>query len=262
MSIFIADSDKLRLFLAKIKVMSQLLKQIVIKLNSYQQLLLLLFIPCLMFVMTAFPVHAATSPRDLPNISEEESVYVVDQAEVISRSNEGKLNKILQDIAENTNADIKLAVIRRLNYGETVDSFADELFSQWYPTAADKQDQVLLVFDTITNNATIRVSESLKDRLPEEIATSVVEDTIGVPIREDNKYNRAFLDASDRLGMVLAGKPDPGPPEVQDDIRVEGTFTKAEDTDTQNSTIWVVGLLIVATVIPMATYFAYVLLTN
>lgn len=242
--------------------MSQLLKQIAIKLKLKRQLGLWLLIPCLILAMTALPVHAATSPRDLPDISEEVSVYVVDQAEVISRSNEGKLNKILQDIAETTNAEVKLAVIRRLNYGETVDSFADELFSQWYPTVAEKQNKVLLVFDTITNNATIRVGEELNDRLPEEIATSVVEDTIGVPIREDNKYNQAFLNASDRLAMVLAGKPDPGPPEVQDDIRVEGTFTKAEDTDTQNSTIWVVGLLIVATVIPMATYFAYVLLTN
>jgi uncharacterized protein len=60
----------------------------------------------------------------------------------------------------------------------------------------------------------------------------------------------------------LAGEPDPGPPQVQDDIQVESTFTKAEETDTENSTVWVVGLLVVATVIPMATYFAYVLLTN
>ncbi|MFM8009184.1 MAG: YgcG family protein, partial [Dolichospermum sp.] len=37
----------------------------------------------------------------------------------------------------------------------------------------------------------------------------------------------------------------------------EGTFTKAEDTDKENATVWVVGLLIAATVIPMATYYIY-----
>ncbi|NBD33133.1 MAG: YgcG family protein [Cyanobacteria bacterium] len=242
--------------------MSHLLQQTATKLKLYKRLLFLVLIPCFLFVLSPLPVHAATSPRDIPDVSADPSTWIVDQAEVVSRTNEGKLNKLLQEIAEATGADVKLVVIRRLNYGETVDSFADELFSQWYPTAEEKQDKVLLVFDTITNNATIRVGEALKDRLPGEIATSVVEDTIGVPIREDNKYNQAFLNASNRLGTVLAGEPDPGPPEEQDNIRVEGTFTKAEDTDTESSTVWVIGLLVAATVIPMATYFAYVLLTD
>lgn len=243
--------------------MSQLLQQIAIKLKSYSQQLLLLLLPVFFFLtLMVSPVEAATSPGDIPDISQNQSTSVVDQAEVVSRVNEGKLNTLLQEIADRTDADVKLVVIRRLNYGETVDSFADELFNRWYPTPEEKADKVLLVFDTITNNATIRVGEALKDRLSPEIAQSVVEDTIGVPIRKDNKYNLAFLNASNRLGLVLAGEPDPGPPEVQDDIQVEGTFTKAEDTDTQNSTIWVVGLLVVATIIPMATYFAYVLLTN
>lgn len=242
--------------------MSQVLQQIATKLKPYKKLLLLVLIPCFLFTLMASPVQAATSPRDLPNIAEDTSTSVVDQAEVISRINEGKLNNLLQDIAETTGANINLVVIRRLNYGETVDSFADELFNQWYPTAEEQKNKVLLVLDTVTNNATIRVGEGLKDQLSEEIAQSVVEDTIGVPIRQDNKYNQAFLNASNRLGTVLAGEPDPGPPEVQDEIQVEGTFTKAEETDTENSTVWVVGLLVVATVIPMATYFAYVLLTD
>lgn len=238
------------------------LQQTATKLKLYRKRLLLVLVPCFFFMVTVLPAHAATSPRDIPDVSTDASTWVVDQAEVVSRTNESKLNKLLQEIADSTGADVKLVVIRRLNYGETVDSFADDLFSQWYPTAEEQQNKVLLVFDTITNNATIRVGDALKDRLPLEIASSVVKDTIGIPIREDNKYNQAFLNASNRIGTVLAGEPDPGPPEEQDNIRVEGTFTKAEDTDTENSTIWVVGLLVVATVVPMATYFAYVLLTD
>ncbi|MFB6276462.1 MAG: photosystem II repair protein Psb32 [Halothece sp.] len=242
--------------------MSQFLQQIATKLKFYKKQLFLILIPCFFFSMTALPVQAATSPSDVPDISEDNTTWVVDQAEVVSRINEGKLNDVLEDIADTTGAEMKFVVIRRLNYGETVDSFADKLFNQWYPEPEQRQDKVLLVFDTITNNVTLRVGEDLKDRLSEDIAQSVIKDTIGVPIREDNKYNEAFLNASNRLGTVLAGEPDPGPPQVQDDIQVESTFTKAEETDTENSTVWVVGLLVVATVIPMATYFAYVLLTN
>jgi len=78
-----------------------------------------------------------------------------------------------------------------------------------------------------------------------------------VPLREGNKYNKSFLEASDRLVAVLSGQPDPGPPVVEETVQVEGTFTSAEETDTKNSTIWVVVLLVVATVVPMATYFFY-----
>jgi len=242
--------------------MSQFLKQIATKLKFYKKQWLLILIPCLLCLMMAFPVQAATSPSDVPDISEDNSSWVVDQAEVISRLNEGKLNDVLEDIADTTGAEMKFVVVRRLNYGETVDSFADKLLNQWYPNPDERQDKVLLVFDTITNNVTLRVGEALKDRLSEDIAQSVIKDTIGVPIREDNKYNEALLNASNRLGTVLAGEPDPGPPEVQDEIQVESTFTKAEETDTENSAVWVVGLLVVATIIPMATYFAYVLLTD
>jgi uncharacterized protein len=40
-------------------------------------------------------------------------------------------------------------------------------------------------------------------------------------------------------------------------VQVEGTYKKAEETNQGNATAWVVGLLIAATVIPMATYYIY-----
>jgi uncharacterized protein len=40
-------------------------------------------------------------------------------------------------------------------------------------------------------------------------------------------------------------------------IQTDGTFAKAEETDSKSATIIVVALLVAATVIPMATYFLY-----
>ncbi len=94
--------------------------------------------------------------------------------------------------------------------------------------------------------------------MPDDIAQSVVSETILIPLREGDKYNQAFLDASDRLVAVLSGKPDPGPPQIAETANLEGTFKKAEETDTGNATIWVIGLLLAATIIPMATYYLYV----
>jgi uncharacterized protein len=97
----------------------------------------------------------------------------------------------------------------------------------------------------------------VKSLLTDSIAQSVAEETLGTALREGNKYNQGFLDVSDRLVAILSGQADPGPPELKETVQVEGTFTKAEETDQGNATAWVVGLLIAATVIPMATYYIY-----
>jgi uncharacterized protein len=98
----------------------------------------------------------------------------------------------------------------------------------------------------------------VKSVLTDDIAASVVNETIQVPLIQGDKYNQALLDASDRVAIVLSGEPDPGPPVFDNSVDVERSYKTAEETDTNNATIVVVVLLVVATVIPMVTYFWYV----
>ena len=214
-------------------------------------LLLVLAISCL-----AAPA-IATGLFDLPDFNAER-VWVVDTADAISSANESKLTKTFKELAGQTGQEIRMVAIRRLDYGETVDSLADEIFQDWYHNAETQSNQTLIVLDTLTNNVAIHTGDSAQALVEPEIAESIVNDTIGYNIRNGNKYNQAFLDASDRLVAVLSGQEDPGPPIIEDEIQTEGTFTTAEDTDQGSATIWVIGFLIVATVIPMATYYWYV----
>ena len=199
----------------------------------------------------------ATGVYDLPMLSAGDSTWVVDSAEVLSLASERKVNGNLKKLAKQNGEEARLVVIRRLDYGETIDSFADKLFTQWYPTPEEQADQTLVVLDTLTNSSAIRQGETAKALLADDIAESVLNETLGIPIKEGGKYNEAIVGVSDRLSAVLAGNPDPGPPEVQQ-LNIESTFTSAEDTDTTSATIWVVVVLVVATIIPMATYFFYV----
>ncbi|MDY7013760.1 MAG: TPM domain-containing protein [Cyanobacteriota bacterium] len=201
---------------------------------------------------------AATGVYDLPTLGMGEPTWVVDEADVISRVNEGKLSSNLEELANNTGNEVRLVTIRRLDYGETIDSFADALFEQWFPRSETKAQQTVLVIDTLTNKSAIRTGDGVKTLVPDEIAQSILEGNLGVPVREENKYNEGFLSASDRLVSLLSGEPDPGAPTATDDLNVEGTFAKAEETDTKNSTLWVIGLLVFATAVPMLTYYAYV----
>lgn len=218
-----------------------------------------LVMPVLLLVFTVFCLATpafATGIYDLPDPNTED-VWVVDTANAISLSNQGKLSQTFQNLAQETGQEIRMVAIRRLDYGETIDSFAEEIFTTWYPDEATRANQTLLVLDTLTNNVAIRTGTSAQALVNEEIANSVVEDTVGNDLRQGSKYNQAFIDASDRLVAVLSGQEDPGPPEIAE-INVEGTFTKAEDTDRGSATFWIVGFLILATIIPMATYYWYV----
>ncbi len=210
-------------------------------------------------VLSFSPAAAAgaTGVQDLPAISSGQETWVVDSADVLSRSTEGSLSRRLQQLAADTGYEVRLVAVRRLDYGETIDSFAEQLFATWFPTAAAQAHQVLLVLDTLTNDSALRAGEAVTTRLAADVATSIAQETLLVPIRQAGKYNQAFLDASDRLATVLLGGPDPGAPQVAD-LNIEATFASAEETDSKSAGLWVIGLLIVATVVPMVTYFAYV----
>jgi uncharacterized protein len=228
------------------------------KARKYFQIAILPFLSIILAV-TIFALPAnATSVYDLPQLSAGSSTWVVDKAEAISKANEGQLTNTLKELAEKTNNELRVVAIRRLEYDDTIESFTDKLFETWFPTKEERANQTLLVMDTLSNKTAIRSSEALKSILTPEIARSVIDESIGLRLKEGDKYNQAFLEASDRLVAVLSGEPDPGSVAVAAKIDTESTFTKAEDTDKGSATIWVIGFLIVATIVPMVTYFWYV----
>lgn len=236
--------------------MQQFLYRIYSGRKYLQQLFLSLVLMLLAMQSFATPANA-TGVYDLPSLVAGEKTWILDQAEVLSRISEGQINGTLENLAKQTGNEVRFVTIHRLDYEETAQSFTDRLFEKWFPTPETQANQTLLAIDTVTNTTGIRTGEKVKSLMSDEIAQSVAQETVLVPLRQGDKYNQAFIDASDRISAVLSGKPDPGAPVVINNEQVESTFKKAEETDAGSSTIWVIGLLIAATVIPMATYYWY-----
>jgi len=236
------------------------MKQLLNQVHNRIKYVVCLILPLALIIGTTFwaAPALATGVYQIPQVAAGDSTWVVDQAEVLSRVNEGKISSELEKLAATTGNEVRFVTIRRLDYGETIDSFAKQLFEKWFPTKEAQANQTLLVIDSLTNNSAICTGDNVKSRLTDDIAKSVVKETMLAPLKEGEKYNQAFADASDRLVAVLSGNPDPGPPQIATNVSVEGTFKKAEETKTSNATIWVIGLLLAATVIPMATYYLYV----
>ncbi|MBD3885264.1 TPM domain-containing protein [Phormidium tenue FACHB-886] len=218
---------------------------------------LLGFVLSLQLWMVGTPSAEATGVYNMPTIRAGDANRIIDDAEVLSRLSQNELNSELESLTAKTGKEVRFVTIHRLDYGETIETFADALFEKWFPTSEAQADQVLIVLDNVTNTIAIRTGEAIKAVLPDETAASIAQETMMVPLRSGNKYNQAFLDASDRLSAILSGEPDPGAPVVADTINTEGTFAKAEDTDDRSATVVVGVLLLLATVIPMATYYLY-----
>jgi uncharacterized protein len=220
------------------------------------KLLVSLILSCCLALGVSLSSAAAIGVYDLPILSPGVPTYIVDPVSAISAANEGKLNKDLKNLAESTGQEVRMVVVRRLDYGQKINNLADDIWREWYPNPEDKANQTIIVLDTLTNKTAIRVGEAAQPLLTEAIANSILTETMAVPLKDGGKYNQALLDASRRVTAVLSGEADPGPPEVAA-INIEGTFTTAEETDDKGATIWVVVLLVLATVIPMVTYFWY-----
>jgi uncharacterized protein len=236
--------------------MKQILQRITPWKAGFQGLLLSLAAIALATLVAVAPA-AATGVYQMPILHAGDRTWTIDDAEVLSRLTEGNLSKALGALQKDTGNEVRLVTIRRLDYGETIDSFTEKLFEKWFPTPEEEAHQTLLVVDTLTNNSAIRTGDDLKSLLTAEIAESVAQETLQVPLREGDKYNQALTDVSDRLIAVLSGQPDPGPPIVDTSLNIERTFATAEETDTGNATMVVIVLLVLATVIPMATYYFY-----
>jgi uncharacterized protein len=237
--------------------MKQLLNQVFNWRKYLQRLILSLALIILATQLVAFPANA-TGVYQMPQLSAGDRTWVIDQADVLSLVNKGKISSALEKLAQETGNEVRFVTIRRLDYGETPASFAKALFEKWFPTKEAQANQILLVIDTLSNGTAIVTGDRVKSQMSDAIANSVANETVVAPLRQGEKYNQAFLDARDRLVAVLSGKPDPGAPQLAENIAVERTFKSAEETDTNNATIWVVGLLLAATIIPMVTYYLYV----
>jgi uncharacterized protein len=226
--------------------------------SCFRQILLSFLITAISIGIFTLPARA-TAVYEVPVVSAGVPTWIVDKADVMSLSTQGNIKGTLEQLAQKTGKEVRFVTIHRLDYGDTIQTFTDKLFKKWFATPAEQANQTLIVLDNVTNTIGIQTGAEVKSTLTDEIATSIITETMPTPLRNGNKYNQAFGDAADRLSAVLSGQADPGPPKVFSTPEVGRTYLKAEETDANrtNFLIIVVGLLIAATVIPMATWWWY-----
>lgn len=200
----------------------------------------------------------ASSSADFPQ--QPPATHVLDEGHVLSRASSQDIDRVLQNFGEER-VDAKVITVAKLDYGLTLQQLGDDLLARWGPPPGDSegtgQSRLLLLIDAQTRSTAVVASEGLSGRLPAELLESTAETTMALPLRSADRYRQATLDAIARLSTVLRGGEDPGEPLVEEAPAVVSNIPSKEETESSNAFTWVVVLLVVGTVVPMATWWVF-----
>jgi len=209
----------------------------------------------LLLVLQVFVGNSiAAEVADMPDLVSGETSWVTDLAKVISSSTENAVNDKLQKLEAATGKQVHFVTVQRLDFAKPASEFATELFDRWFPTDADKANQALILIATEDYRTAIATGKNIQALVSDPVATSIATETVLFPAQKAN-FNQAVIDGTERLATILAGEPDPGPPVAEVDFAPVKNFKTAAETDTGSSTILVIVLLLLATAIPMVTYY-------
>jgi uncharacterized protein len=199
------------------------------------------------------PAASAVAPIDFPASAPDESV--TDSAEVLSRASRSDISARLAEL-DAEKVDARLVTLRRLDYGLTLKQFGDQLLERW-TSEPNELPLVLFLIEAQNKQAAVVADPLLSERLSKELLTSTGRTTMSQPLRDGDRYRQASLDGISRLEVVLSGGADPGPPIEVERTTLPTNIPTAEETKESNAFTWVIVLLVVGSIVPMATWWIF-----
>ena len=181
---------------------------------------------------------------------------VLDDADVLSRASRSELERLLKDFGSDR-VDARLITLKRLDYGVNLDDLGRDLITRWTSEGQSSSPLLLLLIETQNKRAAVIADEALQSQLPQTLLTSTGRTTMAIPLREGDRYRQASVDGLTRLSVVLNGAEDPGPPEEILRTTLPTNIPTQEETESSNATTWIVVLLVLGTIIPMATWWVF-----
>nr|ABF21087.1 putative thylakoid lumen protein [Selaginella tamariscina] len=208
-----------------------------------------LSLPAFPAIATEFNVLANGPPTD---------THLVDDAGVVNRVNKSDLKNLLTELEQRKGFHIDIVTLRKLTSKADAFEFADQLLEKWYPTVEVGSNKGLVLLVTTQKEGAVTGGPGFTKAVGDKVLESVVSENLPV-LATDEKYNEALYSTCKRLIAAIDGLPDPGGPKFQESKRESNFKTKQETEEKRGQfTTVVVGLLVIAFVVPMLQYFAYV----
>ena len=183
--------------------------------------------------------------------------HVVDSADVLSRVSRSQIEGRLVELG-NERLDARLITLRKLDYGVSLSNFGSSMIDRLSTNAGEKELPLLvMLIDAQTKQTVVLADTSLRSTLPEALLQSTGRTTMNKPVVAGERYQQASFDAIARLQVVLDGGDDPGAPVETISAIKQTNIPSQEQTQSSNATLVVVVLMVVGTIVPMATWWVF-----
>jgi uncharacterized protein len=203
----------------------------------------------------AVPAGFALSPQDLP--AQPPDKAVLDSADVLSRAGKNEIETRLNEL-ESSKVDARVITLKKLDYGLSLTGFGKELVERWTNNDnANDRPLILFLEETQNKQAAVVISAELSDQLPDALLSSTARTTMSQPMRDGERFRQASMDGIERIAVVLNGGEDPGPPIQVERTALPTNVPTIEETSESNAFTWVIVLLVVGTIVPMATWWVF-----
>ena len=224
-----------------------------------------IFFGLILGLVLLVPAALAVAPEDFPSAPPENKV--IDSAEVLSRASRSSLERNLARFSDQ-NLDARLVTIRRLDYGLSLqqlgagllDRWSDETQQQTYQSESNtfrSNPLLLLLIEAQNKQAAVVADRSLQDQLPDSLLANIGKTSISRQLRDGDRYRQAVFEGLERLEIVLDGGEDPGPSADLANTAISANFPTQEETSNSNALTWIIVLIVVGSVVPMATWWGF-----
>ncbi|MFN9661117.1 MAG: photosystem II repair protein Psb32 [Cyanobacteriota bacterium] len=202
----------------------------------------------------ALALSASDFPGQLP------SSHLLDEAGVLSRASSQEIERMLEAFNDER-VDARVITVSRVDDDLSLQQLGEGLLRRWQAPEQGPESGapplLLLLIDAQTRSTAVVAAAGLSGRLPAELLTSTADTTMAFPLRSADRYRPASLDGLNRLGTVLRGGEDPGEPVQEEAPALASNIPSKEDTESSHAFTWVVVLLVIGTVVPMATWWVF-----
>jgi len=184
--------------------------------------------------------------------------FVVDDANVLNRVTRSDLKRLLRDLEERKGFHINVITLRKITTKADSFEFADAILEKWYPTLEEGNNKGIVLLVTTQKEGAVTGGPAFTKAVGDQILEAVTAENLPV-LATDEKYNEAIYSTAKRLVAAIYGLEDPGGPSFKENKR-ESNFKSKQETESKRGQFSLVvgGLLVIAFVVPMAQYYAYV----
>ena len=216
-----------------------------IALNSSARLHALRILITLSLFLSGLSI-GATKPEEMPNVQLLDSTrFVSDPASELNPAIRQQIDRSLLDLRRRTTVEMAVAVVPDLE-GESVEEYAEELFTLWGLGQKDRDNGVLLLLSPGSRKVRIQTGYGVEGALPDMIAKRIIEQEV-VPAMKRGDINSAVSGATGKIVERLTDERFAD--ELRSGTRIRNSQEEIDSKALRQTFIWLCALIVICSLI-------------